>query len=72
VVEVIEYQDARGFLLEAKRLLERAIAGKPSATNELMAGQRTVAAMLKAFPTVMPPKRAVMGVAQLQQLQKEL
>ena len=72
VVEVIEYQDARGFLLEAKRLLERAIAGKPAATKELMASQLTVAAMLKAFPTVMPPKKAVMGVVQLQQLQKEL
>lgn len=72
VVEEIEYQDARGFLLEAQRLLTRAIAGQPGATTELMARQRTVAAMFMAFATAMPPQKAVVSVAQLQQLQQEL
>jgi hypothetical protein len=72
VLAQIEYQDARGFLLEAQRLLARAIAGQPGATTELMARQSTVTAMLMAFPTVMPPQKAVVSVAQLQQLQKEL
>lgn len=34
--------------------------------------QQTIARMLTAFPTVMPPERAVMGVAQLQQLRQQL
>ncbi|MEB3193767.1 MAG: hypothetical protein VKO19_01415 [Cyanobacteriota bacterium] len=72
VVEVIEYQDARGFLLEAQRLLEGAITRIPADAAALTARQRTVAAMLKAFPTVLPPRTAVLSVAQLQQLQQLL
>jgi hypothetical protein len=72
VVEVIEYQDARGFLLEAQRLLSGAIASQPADAAALKARQTTVAAMLKAFPTVMPPQKALMSVAQLQHLQQQL
>jgi len=72
VVEAIEYQDARGFLLEAQRLLDQNVANQPAAAAQLSGQQRTIAAMLQAFPTAIPPGTAVMGVAQLQQLQKQL
>ncbi|MEB3207896.1 MAG: hypothetical protein VKK63_03170 [Synechococcus sp.] len=72
VVEAIEYQDARGFLLEAQRLLDQAAANKPAAAAELSGKPRTIATMLQAFPTVMPPRKAAMEVTQLQQLQKQL
>lgn len=63
VVETIEYQDARGFLLEAQRLLS---AGR---FND---AQRTITAMLKAVPTPLPPRQAVMSSDQLQTLLKQL
>ena len=72
VVEVIEYQDARGFLQEAQRLLSKAVASQPTAASQLSAQQQKITAMLQAFPTVMPPGKAVMSVARLQQLQKQL
>ena len=72
VVEVIEYQDARGFLLEAQQLLNNAIAREPAAARGLKSEQQTIAAMLKAFPSVKPPSKAVMAPVQLQQLQKQL
>jgi hypothetical protein len=64
VVEAIEYQDARGFLLEAQRL-----QGQARVPSEQ---QRTIAAMLQAVPTAVPPSTAVMGLAQLQQLLNQL
>lgn len=72
VVEVIEYQDARGFLLEAHRLLAAGVASQPADAAALIAKRQTVAAMLRAFPAVSPPQRAVLSPAQLQQLQQEL
>jgi len=68
----IEYQDARGFLQEAQRLLSKAVASQPTAASQLSAQQQKITAMLQAFPTVMPPGKAVMSVARLQQLQKQL
>jgi hypothetical protein len=72
VVEVIEYQDARGFLLEAIRLLAAGVASEPADAAALTAKRKTVAAMLKAFPAVSPPQKAVLSPEQLQQLQQEL
>lgn len=72
VVEVIEYQDARGFLLEAQRLLAAAAPSTPADAAALTARQRTVAAMHKAFPAVMPPQKTVLSVAELQELQQQL
>lgn len=72
IVEAIEYQDARGFLLEAQQLLGQATASQPAAAAQLSGRQRTIATMLQAFPTAIPPRTAVMDVAQLQQLQKQL
>lgn len=72
VVEVIEYQDARGFLLEAQRLLVAGLASQPADPAALTSPRQTIDAMLKAFPTVMPPQKAVMSPAQLQELQQKL
>ena len=72
VVEVIEYQDARGFLLEAQRLLAAGVASQPADAAALMAQRKTVASMLKAFPAVSPPQKAVLSPEQLQKLQQEL
>jgi hypothetical protein len=72
VVEVIEYQDVRGFLLEAQQLLLVAATSEPAAAPQLAAKQQTISTMLKAFPTVMPPFKTVMGTAQLKTLQEQL
>jgi hypothetical protein len=67
VVELIEYQDARGFLLQAQRLLRAATAAPAWSAME-----QTISAMLVAFPSATPPARTVMGVGQLRQLQQRL
>lgn len=72
VVEVIEYQDARGFLGEAQRLLSSSLSSPSSARPRLMAMQTTITAMLQAFPTVKPPATVLLSVAQLKQLQQRL
>jgi len=74
VVEVIEYQDACGFLRRAQALLSQALAARPpaAAAAQLTAAERTLAAMLQAFPTLTPPPRAVLSAAQLQRLQSQL
>jgi hypothetical protein len=80
VVERIEYQDARGFLLQAQRLLRAAIAAPPPAGPGPAAGavpswsamEQTISAMLVAFPSATPPARTVLGVAQLRELKRRL
>jgi hypothetical protein len=80
VVELIEYQDARGFLLQAQRLLRAAIAVPPPAGPGPAAGaipswsamEQTITAMLVAFPSATPPARTVLGVAQLRELKRRL
>jgi hypothetical protein len=69
---VIEYQDVRGFLLEAQQLLLVAATSEPAAAPQLAAKQQTISTMLKAFPTVMPPFKTVMGTAQIKTLQEQL
>jgi hypothetical protein len=59
VVELIEYQDARGFLLAAQRLLSKAAA--PTDQTSVIAG------MLLAFPGVMPPRTILLSPSQLEQ-----
>ncbi|MFM9073201.1 MAG: hypothetical protein ACKOOC_07365, partial [Cyanobium sp.] len=51
VVEVIEYQDARGFLRQALSMVRQAMAHQPSAAIQLRPMETTLLAMLKAFPT---------------------
>jgi len=65
VVETIEYQDARGFLLAAQRLLSG--AGTPQTQ-----AQQTLQAMLRAFPSAQPPERTVLSPEQLKRLAAQL
>lgn len=65
VVESIEYQDARGFLLEAQRLLSGMTPSQPQALS-------TVRSMLRAFPSAQPPARTLLTPEQLQRLQGQL
>jgi hypothetical protein len=66
IAETIEYQDARGFLLQAQRLLRQAITEAPAAG--VQAALSRIEAMLKAFPSPVPPKRIVLRVSQLKTL----
>lgn len=68
IAETIEYQDARGFLLQARRLISQAITATPSAAASLQPAQTRLEAMLKAFPSVTPPQRVVLSVSQLRSL----
>lgn len=72
LVDVIEYQDARGFLHQALRMVRQAKASQPAAAAQLAPLETTLVAMQAAFPTVQPPGRAVMSVSQLQRLQQQL
>ena len=65
IAETIEYEDARGFLLQAQRLLRQAIHAAPAAAVSLQPALGRIEAMLKAFPTTMPPKRILLSVSQL-------
>lgn len=65
VIELIEYQDARGFLLEAQRRLGMAPTPQPAAIAALKA-------MLKSLPTSPPPGRILISPDQLQELQAQL
>jgi hypothetical protein len=66
--ETIEYQDARGFLLQADRLLSQALAAAPAASASLQPARKRIAAMLKAFPSSQPPQRTLISVSAIQQL----
>jgi hypothetical protein len=66
VVEVIEYQDARGFLLEAQRRLQQAL---PSADAPAL---HTLQAMLRLLPSAQPPAKALASPERLQALQRQL
>jgi len=72
VVEVIEYQDARGFLLEAQQLLQATTAADPAAGVRLRRMEQGIAAMLKAVPTAVPPQKAWLSPEELEQRQKQL
>jgi hypothetical protein len=65
IAETIEYQDARGFLLQAQRLLRQAITAAPATTAGVQPALSRIEAMLKAFPSPVPPKRIVLSVSQL-------
>ena len=65
VVETIEYQDARGFLLEAQQLLSATATRQPRALQ-------TLQAMLRAFPSAQPPERTVLSPEQLRRLAAQL
>lgn len=68
IAETIEYQDARGFLLQARRLISQALTATPTAAASLHPAQTRLEAMFKAFPSVTPPQRAAVSVSQLRSL----
>jgi hypothetical protein len=71
VVETIEYHDARGFLLEAQRLLSSTATRQPRAPQTLQTLQ-TLQAMLRTFPSAQPPERTVLSPEQLRRLAAQL
>ena len=68
ISETIEYQDARGFLLQADRLLGQTIAASPASTSALLAARGRIADMLKAVPSPEPPQRALLSVSAVEAL----
>lgn len=72
IAEMIEYQDARGFLLQARRLLSQAIAVNPAGATNLKPALSCIEAMLKAFPSAVPPQKIVLSVSQLKTLAEAL
>ena len=66
--ETIEYQDARGYLLQADQLLRQARTDSPSANGSLQPAQERITAMLKALPSSQPPQRALLNAAALDSL----
>ncbi len=71
IVEVIEYQDARGFLQQADQTLawSDSTSVDPAQVKRLKAGLQV---MLRAFPSVMPPIKAVLSASQLESLEQAL
>jgi hypothetical protein len=68
IAETIEYQDARGFLLQARHLLSQAIRANPTADDNLQPALTRIETMLKAFPSPVPPQRIVLSVSQVKTL----
>jgi hypothetical protein len=60
--ETIEYQDARGFLLQADRLLSQTLAASPAAAKSLQPARQRIADLLQAFPAPQPPPHALLSV----------
>lgn len=60
IVETIEYQDARGFVLQALTLAKQLPASQSQ--------QQRIRQMLLALPSATPPQRALMSPQQLRQL----
>jgi hypothetical protein len=62
IVETIEYQDSRGFVLYAGELLKTSLipGTGPEAVALLVPIQRRLAALAKAWPSLKPPSRPVM------------
>jgi hypothetical protein len=60
IVKPVEYQDARGFISQADRMIESVAAGlqkkDPDALKQVRAG---LAELKKAFPAAMPPTKPV-------------
>ena len=74
ILEVIEYQDGRGFLRQAELLLTAALGRRDSSAADRAALSRLqlqIKAMLRAFPSIDPPSRAVMSAQQLRRLQPQ-
>lgn len=68
VVEVIDYQDARGFLRQGLWIARQ--HREEAASWAAMEG--TLTQMLEAFPSATPPERAVLSLAELQARQRQL
>ena len=68
VVEVIDYQDARGFLRQGLQLTSQHRADGAA----WQAMERTLQSMLQAFPSAMPPARTLLNAAELQVRQRQL
>lgn len=68
IAETIEYQDARGFLLQAQQLTRQLSAANPMTAASLQPAKGRLEGMLKAFPAVTPPQRVVLSVSQLKRL----
>ena len=68
ISETIEFQDARGFLLQADRLLAQTLAASPAAGATLQPARARIADMLKAFPSAQPPQRALLSVSEVERL----
>ncbi|MEY2643884.1 MAG: hypothetical protein RLZZ611_533 [Cyanobacteriota bacterium] len=68
IAETIEYQDGRGFLLQAQRLLRQAITATPATAAGVQPALSRIEAMLRAFPSPVPPQRSVLSVSQLKSL----
>lgn len=62
IVETIEYQDARGIVLQALALAQHLPASQPQ--------QQRFRQMLQAVPSAMPPQRALMSPQQFRALAK--
>src|SRR5439155_9459179 len=66
IAKPVEYQDARGFIWQAERMIESVAAGlQKKDANALKQVRAGFAELKKAFPTAMPPRRPVKDHAQL-------
>jgi hypothetical protein len=74
IVETIEYQDSRGFVLQAQRLISTALGAEASPQARLILAplQSRLAALAKAWPSAVPPQRAVLPAATVSSLAAQL
>jgi hypothetical protein len=69
IAKPVEYQDARGFILYADALIDRAAAGLEKKDAAAFKKLRvSVAELKKVFPTAMPPKKPVKSAGAMRAL----
>jgi hypothetical protein len=60
IAKPVEYQDARGFVLQAEKMIDAVAPALEKKDADALSGVRTgLAELKKAFPTAMPPKTPV-------------
>ena len=65
-VKPVEYQDSRGFVWQAERMIEGAAAELGRIDAEALGRTRAGLAKLKtAWPTPMPPEAPILGLGQI-------
>jgi len=68
IAEAVEYQDSRGFVWRAEAMLKSDVLSKSDANKPALSeAQKALTELKAAWPTAMPPEKAIMSAAAVEQ-----